>query len=216
MANIRIATPSRVKMDTAGKNFLDSYQAGLAGFQALSQSAEKHESDMESAEQDRATALAENDRRNRELRLKEREEKRQSMLFDAGVSTAAAQVTGWDDNGEPPSWLSSGTRALWDQAQGLYETIADKRERGEDVTADVLAFKGIVDQYEQQVPGDRRRQAFSSKSASLTELYEKANEAPNPEIMGLISQGLEAGKFNMGFDPTVEDLAKLGALSTRA
>ena len=203
--------PQRVKMDTGGKNFLDAYQQGLAGFQALRQSEEKHAQDMQNAEMDRIHAANENERRNRELALKEREDKRNATIFQASVAGAGAASEAWDGSAEMPAYLSAMNQSRWNHLNELHRTIADKVARGENADAEMLAFKQLEGEYNMSSPNDRRRFGFAAKTRTLADLYNAVGMEPDAKVLELIGAGASTGGNPVDFDPSNEDLALLNS-----
>jgi len=180
-----------VKMDTAGANFF----AGMAGVQAMQQAQEKHQQDMAQSDQKLALLQSAENRSERELQIKEQEAYRVDTQFKAGLTTAKSKVSTWNGR-DKPQWGSRGLQNQWQSLNDMRADIERRKSRGQDASAQELAFAQLSQQYNTTYESERYRNDASTLATGVGGLYEELGLQPDQEIQALLD-----GVMNADGDP---------------
>jgi len=180
-----------VKMDTAGANFF----AGMAGVQAMQQAQEKHQQEMAQSDQKLALLQSAENRSERELQIKEQEAYRVDTQFKAGLTTAKSKVSTWNGR-DKPQWGSRGLQSQWQSLNDMRADIERRKSRGQDASAQELAFAQLSQQYNTTYESERYRNDASALATGVGGLYEELGLQPDQEIQALLD-----GVMNADGDP---------------
>lgn len=176
-----------VKLDTASANFF----AGMAGVQAMRQQQEKHEQELVQSEEKLQIARSADRRANRQLAIEEKQAYREETAFQAGAIQAGAKVTSWNGR-EMPRWGSRSLQGQWQTLDDMKRDIARRRNAGQDVTSQEIAFASLSTQYENLYASEKYKSDASSAATGVAGLYQELGLQPDDDIQQLLDGVMSA------------------------
>lgn len=192
MARVGISrTP--VKMGTAGLNFMQ----GMATVQAMQQSQEAHEQQLEKNEQAMRLADAQEERLQRQDNRAEQEAYRNQVAFDAKVGMGKSRVRSWNGR-DKPAWASAGLGRKYDDLNVLNSRIRSGQQRGDDMTADIMAFTALSAEYDQMYQSEVGQRHISNNIGELEGIYEATGLEPDAAVAGLI-ENVRSQETGLGY-----------------
>lgn len=176
-----------VKLDTASANFF----AGMAGVQAMRQQQEQHEQALVQNEEKLQLAKSADRRANRQLAIEEKQAYREEVAFQAGAVQAGAKVTSWNGR-EMPRWGSRSLQNQWQTLDDMKRDIARRRNAGQDVTSQEIAFASLSTQYENLYASEKYKSDASAAATGVAGLYQELNLQPEADIQQLLDSVMSA------------------------
>ena len=200
-------------MGTAGLNFMQ----GMATVQAMQQSQEAHEQQLEKNEQAMRLADAQEERLQRQDNRAEQEAYRNQVAFDAKVGMGQSRVRSWNGR-DKPAWASAGLGRRYDDLDVLNRRIRSGQQRGDDMTADIMAFTALSAEYDQMYQSEVGQRHLSNNIGELEGIYEATGLEPDAAVAGLIEnvRSQEAGLGYTQAKLTQEERTALNTELSRA
>lgn len=195
-------------MGTAGLN----YMQGMAAVQAMQQSQEAHEQNLQKNEQAMRLADAQEERLQRQDARAEREAYQNQVAFDAKVSMGQQRVTSWNGR-DKPAWASSGLGRKYDDLNTLNQRIRNGQKRGDDMTADIVAFTALSAEYDQMYQSEVGQRHISNNIGELEGIYEATGLQPDAAVAGLI-ENVRSQEAGLGYTQASLSQEERTALNT--
>ena len=188
MARVGISrTP--MKMGTGALNFM----AGVAQVQQMTQAQEAHEQNLQKNDQAMRLADAHEERLQRQDARQEQEASRNQIAFDSQLTLGRQRARTWNGR-DKPAWASSGLNQRYSDLNDLSKRIKQGRQRGDDMSADVLAFSQLANEYDTLYKQESTQRNLTNNISELEGLYEMTGLQPDPEVAGFI----ESVQSNVG------------------